>query len=135
MLKKLEKDNENNLREGGPLHKIKDDPRVTRLGRFLKKYSFDELPQFFNVIKGDMSLVGYRPHMSYEVEQYTKEQQKMFVAKPGITGLAQISGRSDLDFDEEVKLDLFYIENWSILLDLIIVIKTPFIILFRKFTT
>jgi len=135
ILEELEKDQNNNLRKDGPLHKIKDDPRVTKLGNFLKKYSFDELPQFFNVIKGDMSLVGYRPHMSYEVEKYTKEQRKMFVAKPGITGLAQISGRSDLNFDQEVKLDLFYIENWSILLDLIIVIKTPFIILFRKFIT
>jgi len=134
MLKELEKDRDNNLRKDGPLHKIKDDPRVTKLGGFLKKYSFDELPQFFNVIKGDMSIVGYRPHMTYEVKKYTREQQKMFVAKPGVTGLAQISGRSDLNFDQEVKLDLFYIENWSILLDLIIVIKTPFIILFRKFT-
>ena len=135
ILKELENDQDNNIRKQGPLHKIKNDPRVTKLGKFLKKYSIDELPQFFNVIKGDMSLVGYRPHMSYEVEKYTKEQEKMFVAKPGITGLAQISGRSDLDFDEEVKLDIFYIENWSILLDLIIVIKTPFIIIFRKFIT
>ncbi len=131
MLKQLEKDQEKNLRQGGPLHKIKEDPRINRVGEFLRKYSLDELPQFFNVLKGDMSVVGYRPHMSYEVEKYTFDQQRMFYIKPGITGLAQISGRSDLDFDEEVKLDVFYMENWSLLLDLVIILKTPFIILFR----
>lgn len=132
MLKELERDQARNLRQGGPLHKIKDDPRVTRIGRFLRQYSLDELPQFFNVIRGDMSVVGYRPHMSYEVEKYTLEQEKMFCGKPGITGLAQISGRSDLGFDEEVKLDLFYLENWSFLLDLIIILKTPFVLLVRR---
>jgi len=133
MLKKLERDQKRNIRKDSPLHKIKDDPRITKVGKFIRKYSLDELPQFFSVLKGDMSLVGYRPHMSYEVEKYSYEQQRMFCSKPGITGLAQISGRSDLDFDEEVKLDLFYIENWSPKLDFIILIKTPFIILFRKF--
>lgn len=133
MLKRLERDQKRNIRKGSPLHKIKNDPRITKIGRFIRKYSLDELPQFFNVLKGDMSLVGYRPHMSHEVEKYSYEQQKMFCSKPGITGLAQISGRSDLDFDEEVKLDLFYIENWSFKLDLIILLKTPFIVLFSKF--
>ncbi len=132
MLRKLEKDQGKNLRGGSPLHKIKDDPRITKVGKFIRKYSLDELPQFFSVLKGDMSLVGYRPHMSYEVERYNKEQRKMFCSKPGITGLAQISGRSDLDFDEEVKLDLFYIENWSFILDIIILLKTPLIVLFKK---
>jgi len=132
MLKELEKDNKKNIRNNSPLHKIKDDPRVTRIGKFMRKYSLDELSQFFNVLKGDMSIVGYRPHMSYEVEKYNFEQKKMFCSKPGITGLAQVSGRSDLNFDEEVKLDLFYIENWSIKLDLIILLKTPFVILFKK---
>lgn len=132
MLKELEKDQSKNLRKDSPLHKIKDDPRITKLGRFLRKNSLDELPQFFNVLKGDMSIVGYRPHMSYEVEKYNFDQQRMFYIKPGITGLAQISGRSDLDFDEEVKLDVFYMENWSLRLDLIIILKTPFIILLRK---
>lgn len=131
MLKKLETDQKRNIRRGTPLHKIKDDPRITKVGKFIRKYSLDELPQFFNVLKGDMSLVGYRPHMSYEVEKYNYEQQKMFCSKPGVTGLAQISGRSDLYFDEEVKLDLFYIENWSLKLDLIILLKTPLVILFR----
>jgi len=132
ILKKLEKDQEKNIRNGSPLHKIKNDPRITKVGNFIRKYSLDELPQFFNVLKGDMSLVGYRPHMSYEVEKYSYEQKKMFCSKPGITGLAQISGRSDLDFNEEVKLDLFYIENWSLRLDLIILLKTPFVVLFKK---
>ncbi len=132
ILKKLEQDKSRNARPDGPLHKIIDDPRITKAGRFLRKYSLDELPQFFNVIKGDMSLVGYRPHMSYEVERYTREQSKMFVGKPGITGLAQISGRSDLDFDQEVKLDLYYIENWSLLLDLSILLKTPLVVLLKK---
>lgn len=133
MLKKLEGDEESNIRKGTPLHKIKDDPRITKIGKFIRKYSLDEFPQFFNVLKGNMSLVGYRAHMSYEVAKYNYEQQKMFCSKPGITGLAQISGRSDLDFDEEVKLDLFYIENWSMKLDLIILLKTPFILLFKRY--
>jgi len=132
MLRELENNQDKNIRNNSPLHKIKDDPRVTKLGKFIRKYSLDELPQFFNVLKGDMSIVGYRPHMSYEVEKYNFEQKKMFCSKPGITGLAQVSGRSDLEFDEEVKLDLFYIENWSIKLDLIILLKTPFVILFKK---
>jgi lipopolysaccharide/colanic/teichoic acid biosynthesis glycosyltransferase len=132
ILKKLEEDQEKNIRNGSPLHKIKDDPRITKVGKFIRRYSLDELPQFFNVLKGEMSLVGYRPHMSYEVDKYNYEQQKMFCSKPGITGLAQISGRSDLDFNEEVKLDLFYIENWSPKLDLIISLKTPFVVLFKK---
>lgn len=132
MLKDLEKDHARNLRKDSPLHKIKNDPRITKLGRFLRKNSLDELPQFFNVLKGDMSIVGYRPHMSYEVKKYNFDQQRMFYIKPGITGLAQISGRSDLDFDEEVKLDVFYMENWSLRLDLIIILKTPFVILLKK---
>ena len=131
-LKELEGDYSKNLRKGEPLHKIKDDPRITKVGKFVRKYSLDELPQFFNVLKGDMSIVGYRPHMSYEVNKFNFEQQRMFYIKPGITGLAQISGRSDLAFDEEVKLDIFYMENWSLTLDLIIVLKTPFIILFKR---
>jgi len=132
MLKELEKDQTINLRKGSPLHKIKNDPRITKIGRFMRKYSLDELPQFFNVLKGEMSIVGYRPHMSYEVEKFNFDQQRMFYIKPGITGLAQISGRSDLDFNEEVKLDIFYMENWSLKLDLIIILKTPFIILLKK---
>lgn len=116
----------------GPVHKIIDDPRRTRVGKFLEKTSLDELPQFFNVLKGEMSLVGPRPHMPKEVAKYEKHHKKVFNIKPGITGLAQISGRSDLDFDEEVELDTFYIENWSLKLDSLILLKTPLVVLFKR---
>ncbi len=115
----------------GPVYKIKNDPRVTPFGRFLRQWSVDELPQFWNVVCGDMSLVGPRPHQPREVANYAKHHKIVFAIKPGITGLAQISGRSALTFEEEVKLDAFYIENWNLYLDLIILVKTPFIILKR----
>ncbi|MFH0854161.1 MAG: sugar transferase [bacterium] len=113
----------------GPLIKVKDDPRVTRVGKFIRKFSIDEFPQFFNVLKGDLSIVGPRPHMSIEVAKYEKHHKRLFEIKPGITGLAQISGRSDLDFEDEVKLDTYYIENWSLKMDLAILLKTPFALL------
>ncbi len=116
----------------GPVYKIADDPRVTKFGHFIRRFSIDELPQFINVIKGDMSLVGPRPHQPREVEKYEKHQKIVLAIKPGITGLAQISGRSNLTFEEEVKLDAFYVEKWSLLIDLIILIKTPFVVLRRK---
>lgn len=122
---------ERSLRDG-PVRKVLNDPRRTKVGRWLEGTSLDELPQFFNVLKGEMSLVGPRPHMPKEVIQYEKHHQKVFNIKPGITGLAQISGRSDINFEEEVKLDAFYIEHWSLKLDLIILLKTPFVVLFRK---
>ena len=100
-------------RSDGPLFKMKDDPRVTSFGKFLRRFSIDELPQLWNVLKGDLSLVGPRPHLPEEVQKYTDFQMRVFAVKPGITGLAQISGRSDLKFDEEVRLDLQYIEEWS----------------------
>lgn len=115
----------------GPVYKIAHDPRVTPFGRFLRRLSIDELPQLFNVVAGDMSLVGPRPHQPREVAQYQKEHRKVFTLKPGITGLSQISGRSDLSFAEEHRLDVFYIEKWSLLLDIVIFLKTPFI-LFKK---
>lgn len=115
----------------GPIYKIVNDPRVTKFGRFIRRWSIDELPQFFNVLKGEMSVVGPRPHQPREVEYYEEKYRKVFTLKPGVTGLAQISGRSDLDFEEEMKLDVFYIEKWGLLLDFIIFIKTPFI-LFRR---
>jgi len=108
----------------GPLFKIKDDPRVTKLGRFLRKTSIDELPQLFNVLLGTVSLVGPRPHLPEEVDQYKQDHHKVFAIKPGVTGLAQISGRSNLDFEDEVKLDFYYIENWSMWLDLKIILKS-----------
>lgn len=115
----------------GPIYKIANDPRVTRLGTFLRRWSLDELPQFFNVLAGSMSLVGPRPHQLREVSKYEAEHKRVLIIKPGITGLSQISGRSDLSFADEIRLDVFYIEHWSLLLDVIIVLKTPFII-FKK---
>lgn len=115
----------------GPLYKIKDDPRKTRVGKYIEKYSIDELPQFFNVLFGSMSMVGPRPHQKREVEKYMEYHRRLLTIKPGVTGMAQISGRSDLDFEDEYKLDLYYIENWSLWLDIIICIKTVGV-LFRK---
>jgi exopolysaccharide biosynthesis polyprenyl glycosylphosphotransferase len=120
-----------NLRKG-PLVKIKDDPRITKVGKFIRKYSIDELPELFLVFIGKMSLVGPRPHLPEEVAKYKDYQKRVLDIKPGITGMAQISGRSDLDFDEEVKLDIYYIENWSLWLDLQILLKTPKVVLFPK---
>jgi len=114
-----------NLRADGPMVKIKDDPRVTRFGRFIRRWSIDELSELFLVFIGRMSLVGPRPHLPEEVAKYEQHHRKTLTIKPGITGLAQVSGRSDLAFEEEVKLDVYYIENWSLLLDLGILLKTP----------
>ncbi|MBU0668132.1 sugar transferase [Patescibacteria group bacterium] len=115
---------EKNARKGSPLVKIKDDPRITRTGRFLRKTSIDELPQLVNVLKGEMSLVGPRPHLPEEVAKYAVHHKFVLTIKPGITGLAQISGRSDLDFEEEMRLDTYYIENWSLWMDIVILFKT-----------
>jgi exopolysaccharide biosynthesis polyprenyl glycosylphosphotransferase len=108
----------------GPLFKIKDDPRFTRLGRFLRRASLDELPQFFNVLRGEMSLVGPRPGPPQEVAQYQPWHRQRLEVSPGITGLWQVSGRSDLSFDEMCLLDIYYIENWSLGLDLTILLRT-----------
>ncbi len=113
----------------GPVNKIKDDPRVTRVGKFIRKTSIDELPQFWNVLVGNMSVVGPRPHQPREVAKYEKHHKKVLTIKPGITGMAQVNGRSDLTFDEEVLYDTFYIENWSLMLDLIIILKTPWAVI------
>ena len=120
------------IRKNSPMVKIKNDPRVTKIGRFLREFSLDELPQLINVIKGEMSLVGPRPHLPEEVAQYKKHQKFALALKPGITGLAQVSGRSDLDFEEEVKLDTYYTEHWSIWLDLKILLRTMFVVLSGK---
>jgi len=116
----------------GPVYKIADDPRVTKFGKFLRRWSIDEFPNFISVLKGDMSIVGPRPHQPREVEKYSDEQRRVLALKPGVTGLAQISGRSDLAFDEEARLDTWYIENWSPLLDIYILLKTPFAVLQSK---
>jgi exopolysaccharide biosynthesis polyprenyl glycosylphosphotransferase len=110
---------------GDPIYgKVKDDPRITRAGRFLRRSSVDELPQLFNVLFGDMSVVGPRPPIPYEVEAYEPWQRKRLDMKPGITGLWQVSGRNRLTFEEMVRTDLFYIENWSLWLDLKIILLT-----------
>lgn len=113
-----------NTRQGA-VYKVGNDPRLTPIGAFLRQSSLDEFPQFFNVLFGHMSLVGPRPHQPREVERYEPWQEQLFAIKPGITGLAQVSGRSDLDFDDEARLDISYIENWSLWLDLKILISTP----------
>ncbi|MBJ8343512.1 sugar transferase [Antrihabitans sp. YC2-6] len=108
----------------GPLFKMKDDPRVTAVGRILRRYSIDELPQFLNVLRGEMSVVGPRPPLRREVEQYNGTVRRRLMVKPGVTGLWQVSGRSDLSWNESVRLDLSYIENWSMIQDLLIIKKT-----------
>jgi exopolysaccharide biosynthesis polyprenyl glycosylphosphotransferase len=108
----------------GPLFKLRHDPRVTRVGRFLRRYSIDELPQLVNVLKGQMSLVGPRPPLASEVALYEEWQLDRLEVRPGITGLWQVSGRSELSFEDYVRLDLFYVENWSIAYDLFILSKT-----------
>jgi exopolysaccharide biosynthesis polyprenyl glycosylphosphotransferase len=115
----------------GPLYKIQDDPRKMHIGVFIERYSFDELPQFFNVFLGSMSLVGPRPHQKREVEQYQEYHRRLLTVKPGVTGMAQVAGRSDLAFEDEYKIDLFYIENWSLWLDVLLCFKTVGV-LFRR---
>ena len=107
-----------------PVYKLHSDPRVTRVGRVLRRLSLDELPQLLNVLAGDMSVVGPRPPIPYEVEAYEKWHRRRLDMKPGVTGLWQVSGRNRLSFEEMVRLDLYYIENWSLLLDLKIILKT-----------
>ena len=114
----------------GLMFKMENDPRITKVGAFIRKTSIDELPQFWNVLKGDMSLVGTRPPTVDEYQQYSYYQKRRISFRPGITGLWQISGRSDIkDFDEVVKLDLAYIDNWSLMLDIKIILKTLLVVL------
>jgi lipopolysaccharide/colanic/teichoic acid biosynthesis glycosyltransferase len=115
--------------QDGPVFKITNDPRVTRVGWFLRKTSFDELPQFFNVIRGEMSVVGPRPPIPTEVEMYQQWQKRRLSMKPGITCTWQVSGRNDIPFDEWMKLDMEYIDNWSFTRDAILVFKTIKVIL------
>jgi exopolysaccharide biosynthesis polyprenyl glycosylphosphotransferase len=116
----------------GPVFKMRNDPRVTPLGRFLRKSSIDELPQFWNVLKGDMSLVGPRAPLPEEVREYSRWQRRRLSVKPGITCLWQVSGRNEIDFHEWMKLDLHYIDNWSLLLDLKILLRTFPVVLLGK---
>jgi exopolysaccharide biosynthesis polyprenyl glycosylphosphotransferase len=108
----------------GELFKMRKDPRVTPVGRWLRRYSLDELPQLVNVLKGDMSLVGPRPPLAREVAGYPADMRRRLVVKPGLTGLWQVSGRSDLSWDESIRLDLTYVENWSLAMDLAILART-----------
>ncbi len=114
------------------LFKIRNDPRVTPVGEQLRRFSIDEIPQLVNVLKGEMSLVGPRPPLQSEVDQYETDVHRRLLVKPGITGLWQISGRSDLSWEEAVRLDLHYVENWSLAFDLMIIYKTVFAVLQRK---
>jgi exopolysaccharide biosynthesis polyprenyl glycosylphosphotransferase len=116
----------------GPLFKIKDDPRVTRVGRFLRRFSIDELPQVLNVLSGEMSLVGPRPLPIRDYEQLQEWHRRRYLVLPGMTGLWQVSGRIDLSFDDLVRLDFYYIENWSIWLDISILAKTLPAVLARR---
>jgi len=108
----------------GPLFKMRNDPRQTRVGRFIRRFSLDEIPQLYNVFCGEMSIVGPRPNLPSEVQQYEEWHKKRLAASPGITGLWQVSGRSDLTFDEMVLLDVYYVENWSLALDLHILLRS-----------
>jgi exopolysaccharide biosynthesis polyprenyl glycosylphosphotransferase len=108
----------------GVFYKARSDPRVTKVGAFLRRYSIDELPQLFNVLGGSMSLVGPRPQVALEVDQYDAEIGRRLLVKPGLTGLWQVSGRNDLTLEESVRLDLFYVENWTMAGDLLILLRT-----------
>lgn len=116
----LEQKNESD----GPIFKIKDDPRVTKIGKFMRKHSLDEIPQFINVIQGNMSLVGPRPALPEEVEVYSEYELQRLGSKPGLTGLWQVSGRSNLSFEKMVQLDIAYIEKKSLLTDIVILFRT-----------
>src|SRR5205085_1576334 len=110
--------------QAGALFKIRDDPRVTAVGRFLRRFSLDELPQLVNVVRGEMSLVGPRPLPLRDYKRLEDWHKKRYLVLPGITGLWQVSGRSELDFEDLVRLDFLYLERWSILLDLSILLRT-----------
>lgn len=127
-LKELEKQNE----ATGPLFKMKDDPRVTRVGKWMRKFSLDEFPQLLNVLRGEMSLVGPRPPLPRETVQYTEHHWRRMEVPPGITGLWQVSGRSALTFDEMIRLDLYYIENWSVGFDIALLLRTVPAALFAR---
>jgi len=112
--------------------KLKNDPRITRVGKFLRKTSLDELPQLFNVLLGQMSLVGPRPIITDEIQKYGEYFKDFAMVTPGITGLWQVSGRNDIDYDERVQLDVWYVRNWSLWLDISILFKTVGVVLGRK---
>jgi lipopolysaccharide/colanic/teichoic acid biosynthesis glycosyltransferase len=108
----------------GILPKIKNDPRITRVGKFLRKTSLDELPQLFQILTGNMALVGPRPHLPEEVAKYEPRMKRVLSIKPGITGYSQVFGRDNIPFEEEAKLELYYIQNWSLAMDLYVIFAT-----------
>jgi lipopolysaccharide/colanic/teichoic acid biosynthesis glycosyltransferase len=114
--------------QAGVLFKMREDPRVTRPGRRLRRWSLDELPQLINVVRGEMSLVGPRPPLPGEVERYPEDMHRRLVVKPGMTGLWQVSGRSDLSWEDSIRLDLRYVENWSFSSDLVILLRTAHVV-------
>lgn len=116
----------------GVLFKMEDDPRITPVGRFIRRYSLDELPQLFDVLAGTMSLVGPRPPLAEEVAQYEDDVHRRLLVKPGVTGLWQVNGRSDLTWEQSVRFDLYYVENWSVALDLLILWRTVFAVLGQR---
>ena len=119
---------------GKKVFKEADDPRITKIGKFIRKYSIDELPQIFNVLRGEMSIVGPRPPVPYEVAMYRDQHMARLSVKPGITGVWQVSGRNSISFEEMVKLDITYMENWSLLTDIRIILKTVPVVLFPENT-
>ena len=117
---------------GDVLFKIKNDPRVTNIGHWLRKFSLDELPQIFNVLRLEMSFIGPRPHLVEEVAQYPDLDRQVLSIRPGISGFAQVNGRSSLSFSEEMKYEMYYLKNWSLLLDVIIFIKSVWVVITGK---
>lgn len=121
--------------EKGGVYEAKNDPRVTRVGKFIRKTSIDELPQLFNIVKGEMSVIGPRPTLTYhpwKLEEYTPEQKKRFNVRPGVTGWAQVNGRKEVKWDDRIKLDVYYVENISFLFDSKIFFMTIYKVLFNK---
>ena len=126
------KDNPEAQEEWNRDFKLKNDPRITKIGHFLRKTSLDELPQLLNVLKGEMSLVGPRPIVQAEVEKYGEYIQDFYLVPPGITGVWQVSGRSDTTYDERVQMDSWYVHNWSVWIDIVYLVKTVTAVLQRK---
>lgn len=131
-LKEYLKDNPEAQEEWNRDFKLKDDPRITKIGHFLRKTSLDELPQLLNVLKGEMSLVGPRPIVTAEIEKYGEYIQDFYLVPPGITGVWQVSGRSDTTYDERVQMDSWYVHNWSVWIDIVYLVKTVTAVLMRK---